>query len=212
MAYKFIKYRTEYPNPEMSFTSGWVFAPQSLSDVYDFFERFTIPALNGEMDDFWHEFSKKFLHGDAAGDTEALNEHMCSVGGFTTAAWMTAKSAGIAPVYVSRNMAFDLLKNRIKYFSEGGHVFYGKDGLRNIAMDSRYSTIVDECYTDTIEFPDFKRPTLADVKYTMWDGGRHWYAKVEKLDVVVDGVQKWNSKSETVAAAKRFIEETWPVK
>lgn len=215
MAYKFIKYRTEYPNPEMSFTSGWVFEPQSIFDVYDYFEKFTLPALRCGMEEVFSNFSR-WLHQNRENpnfDVADLDEYMIShEDSFTAVAWSTCRLNGGIPAFAGHNMAIELFKNRCQYFREGCKVFYGKDGLRNIAMDSRYSTIVDECYMDDLQFPDFIRPTLADVKYTMWNGGQHWYAKVEKLDVVVDGVQKWNSKGEAVEAARKFIDETWPVK
>ena len=50
---------------------------------------------------------------------------------------------------------------------------------------------------------------IDDVKFIMWNGGKHWYAKIGKLDVVVNGIQKWNTKEEATKAAKQYINENW---
>ena len=44
----------------------------------------------------------------------------------------------------------------------------------------------------------------------MWEGGQHYYAKIGKLDVLdKNGNQKWNTKEETIEAAKWYIEKYW---
>jgi hypothetical protein len=46
------------------------------------------------------------------------------------------------------------------------------------------------------------------VRIIQWPGvGNHYYAKFGDQDVVVDGVQKWNTWEEAEAAALRFIQE-----
>lgn len=59
-----------------------------------------------------------------------------------------------------------------------------------------------------MEYPDFKKPSLDDVRFIQWDGGKHWYAKVNKEDIVDEfGRQKWNTKDEAEKAAKWYIEK-----
>ena len=57
------------------------------------------------------------------------------------------------------------------------------------------------------EDEDVRRPTLDDVKYSTWYGGKHYYAKIGKIDIVDrDNNQKWNTLNEAKEAAKWYIE------
>lgn len=65
---------------------------------------------------------------------------------------------------------------------------------------------------DTVEYPrDDFRYRIADafdklvvekanVRFVKGENGSHWYAKVGKLDVVVDGEQRWGSRSDAERA------------
>lgn len=46
------------------------------------------------------------------------------------------------------------------------------------------------------------------VKVTRWPKGNHYYAKVGSLNVVVDGIQKWNTPEAAYEAAFKFMEES----
>lgn len=61
-----------------------------------------------------------------------------------------------------------------------------------------------------LTFPDEDKPTMDDVRFIVWGGGEHFYAKIGKLDVVDEhGNQKWNTKREAEAAARWYIEKNW---
>ena len=63
---------------------------------------------------------------------------------------------------------------------------------------------------DVLTFPDEDKPTMDDVRFIVWAGGEHFYAKIGKLDVVDEqGNQKWNTKREAEAAARWYIEKNW---
>lgn len=69
--------------------------------------------------------------------------------------------------------------------------------------------IVETAESDKLLYPVLKKPTLEDVRLLTWDGGIHWYAKVNNLDVVWEGEQKWLTKDEAMKAAEKFINDTW---
>lgn len=52
--------------------------------------------------------------------------------------------------------------------------------------------------------------TKDDIKVFRWDNGIHWYAKVDKYDVVINGEQKWNSKLKAKQKAEEFLEQFKP--
>lgn len=46
-----------------------------------------------------------------------------------------------------------------------------------------------------------------DIRIIQWPGGDHYYAKIGDEDVVWENKQKWNSRSEAMKAAKRFLKK-----
>jgi hypothetical protein len=66
---------------------------------------------------------------------------------------------------------------------------------------------------EVIEKEDTKFPvpvlkhnfTEKDIDIKCWPGGVHWYAKVDKYDVVVDDRIKWNSYERAQSEAKYFL-------
>lgn len=81
--------------------------------------------------------------------------------------------------------------------------------MRCVLFDETCSVICDEVYKNSLVFPDVERPSIEDVNFIVWNGGKHWYAKIGKMDVVVNGEQKWNTKEEAINAAKSYIDENW---
>lgn len=46
-----------------------------------------------------------------------------------------------------------------------------------------------------------------NIRVTQWPNGKHYYAKVGDQDVVIDGIQKWNTFEEARAAADFFLSQ-----
>jgi hypothetical protein len=52
--------------------------------------------------------------------------------------------------------------------------------------------------------------TKDDIRVLRFPDGHHWYAKLGKMDVVIDGEQKWNARWVAQQKAEQFLEEkTW---
>jgi len=47
--------------------------------------------------------------------------------------------------------------------------------------------------------------TVDDIRIISWDGGTHFYAKIDLIDVVIDGEQKWNTEKEAKDKANEFL-------
>lgn len=92
--YRFIKYKTTYLNGE-SFISDWVFYPETITDVYDFFEKYTLPAIKTGMDEsFWPNFKKYFLN-DANHDLDFFEVSEENGNSFSFSVWLTAQNYNI---------------------------------------------------------------------------------------------------------------------
>ena len=49
--------------------------------------------------------------------------------------------------------------------------------------------------------------SIADIRVFQWPDGKHWYAKVSQIDVVIDGEQKWNARWVAQEKAEQFLNE-----
>ena len=112
-------------------------------------------------------------------------------------------------VDTANELLLTAIKGRLKDIDKGEAV-YLEDGVRQFGYSSNnpHFEIIERYYSDKLEYPDFKKPTLDDVRFIQWDGGKHWYAKVNKEDITDEiGRQKWNTKGEAENAAKWYIEK-----
>ena len=106
---------------------------------------------------------------------------------------------------VATELENEMLQTRIKgYLNDRKQ--YLSDSLSVIIM-SPHLEIIDEEYKDEMVYPHEAKPSLNEVKYMTWYGGKHWYAKIGKIDIVDrDNNQKWNTRKEAEEAAKWYIE------
>jgi hypothetical protein len=98
----------------------------------------------------------------------------------------------------------ETLQNRLKMF-ENGKLIYLSDGLTYTTFYNTVPEIEDECYKVEMEFPKKDIYTIDDVRYIQWNHNGHWYAKIDKIDVVWAGKQKWDTKEEAIEASKKYI-------
>ena len=91
-----------------------------------------------------------------------------------------------------------LLDSKREALDDGKHVIINPNGsYATLCGDFFY--IIDEMESDTW-------PVLTGkARYIQWANGKHWYAKIGDLDVVVDGDQKWDSKKEAEKAVAKYM-------
>lgn len=221
MSYKFVRYITKRGDVETK--SPWMFEPRSIDDIHEYTKRYTLPRkrdADRRYSDNIFIAAGKELDGDPAYDSnDPRTIHMRMYGGHPSCSWDHAHYSmflceqmlnGRANAFeVNTHMVLKMLESRERFFNDGVRGFYDEEGLTCHALDDRFTRIVEEIETETLVFPSMKKPSIDEVKFIMWDGGKHWYAKIGKLDVVVNGEQKWNTKEEAIEAAKQYIEETW---
>lgn len=91
-------------------------------------------------------------------------------------------------------MAQILKEGRILYIRDiGSYMFDKPEGKSYEILDTRVH-------------PKLLFPIRRNIDIKRWQGGRHYYAKVGLLDVVVDGKNKWGSYTEAERATNEFLE------
>lgn len=208
--YKFIKYKTTFGNK--TFISDWVFEPQSIDDVLEFTLKYTKGIVNTEFGNMVQSLFKNFNADSYA--KYGVNSKWLFEGDHPTSLFgvgmnLLTGTFGMGLMPAANKLMKDIVDGRISSWQHGQRCFYPADGMRCVGFDESCSVICDEVYKETMIFPDIDRPSIEDVNFMVWDGGKHWYAKIGKLDVVVNGEQKWNTKEEAINAAKIYINENW---
>lgn len=97
-----------------------------------------------------------------------------------------------------------MMNARLNMF-DNGRPLYLSNGLTLFEPNDTIK-YQDECWKDTLEYPEPEFYTEKDIRYIQWKDGSHWYAKIGKYDVVDEnGNQKWNTRNEAINAAYSFL-------
>lgn len=214
MKYKFVKYRIMDTDGKPS-VSNWVFVQETAEQVYDFFMKYTL-AQNTKYKDKIIDNLNDEKHIRWAKQIDSYNNHYTMYGGHPspTSHWEVAHATFMGLFNKKLDDPMDIIPGTYDYMTaqmlvtrldlcKKGYVSY----IDKDAMVSRVLTdieIVDTVETDILEFPK-DGYNLDDAKFLQWPGGHHWYVKINNEDVVVNGVQKWNSKEEAKEATIQYI-------
>lgn len=204
MKYEFVRFKDLATGEE---SHKWWFAAKTASQVMEHAEKFFKPTMQEGFNSAAHDAIEAIKHGGAfmkhpidvaASAIESITE----IKGYE-------RSSPLALFDTANELLLTTIKGRLKTIGKG-EVVYLEDGVRQFGYTSKnpYFEIIERYYSDKLEYPDFKKPTLDDVRFIQWDGGEHWYAKINKEDIVDEiGRQKWNTKDEAEKAAKWYIEK-----
>jgi len=102
-------------------------------------------------------------------------------------------------IYELCNFSSKVSKGQIKNIEKFGTIYIQKVGSYFMKSDDiiEYDEPV---FNEKCIFPD-----NYEIKISKWPGGKHWYAKIGNIDVVVNGNQKWNTYELAEKNAKEFL-------
>lgn len=111
-------------------------------------------------------------------------------------------------VMTANKLETELINTRLNMF-DNERPLYLSNGLTSFVHNEFINGTIkyqDECWKDTLEYPEPEHYTYKDIRYIQWKDGSHWYAKIGKYDVVDEnGNQKWNTRNEAINAAYSFL-------
>ena len=204
MEYEFVRFKNLATNEE---SYKWWFAAKTARQVMEHAEKFFKPTMQDGYNSAAHDaveaiFKYGGIMNHATNEVASSIETITEIKGFE-------RSSPLALFDTANELLLTAIKGRLKDIDKGEAV-YLEDGVRQFGYSSNnpHFEIIERYYSDKLEYPDFKKPTLDDVRFIQWDGGKHWYAKVNKEDITDEiGRQKWNTKGEAEKAAKWYIEK-----
>ena len=204
MEYEFVRFKNLATDEE---SHKWWFAAKTARQVMEHAEKFFKPTMQEGYNSAAHDAVEAiFKYGGIM--NHATNEVASSIETITVLKGFE-RSSPFALFDTANELLLTAIKGRLKDIDKGEAV-YLEDGVRQFGYSSKnqHFEIVERYYSDKLEYPDFKKPTLDDVRFIQWDGGEHWYAKINKEDITDEiGRQKWNTKGEAEKAAKWYIEK-----
>ena len=202
MRYEFVRFKTLASGEE---SNKWWFVADDISKVIEHTEKFFKPVMqNGFNLAAKDAIDAIFKYGDCAMMNHPKDMAAASIEAISDIKY---ERDPLAFFETANNLLLTAFNNRISNVKKGKSI-YLEDGVREFAFNEKHYEIIETHYSDTLQYPDFKKPTLDDVRFIQWDGGEHWYAKVNKEDIVDKfGNQKWNTKDEAEKAAKWYIEK-----
>lgn len=171
-----------------------------------------IPNGVDQVKEHWNKYCASIIR---EGSRHLARKVFTKVEGHSTNAFELAVEARQS-IGMGESLAMSMFSVEMEAFNnrmrdiENGKDIYLTQGLSVFLMSNQFYRITAEIDRDKLTFPDEEKPTLDDVRYIMWPGGEHYYAKVGNLDIVdVNNRQKWNTKKEAEKAAAWFIERNF---
>ena len=179
-------------NPKIN---KWYLKPDSLEALLEHWNRYG----GGEMKEGIQQITERIKYRSAG----RIAPHFTSYWGSLVE--MTAEMKNISLLESACQLENKLFNDRLNMFLKGEE-FYLTEGLTVFKLLDCVAEIVEEVYKDEMIYPDNNTHSIENVRYLQWEGGKHWYAKVGKIDIVdKEGNQKWNSKEEAERAVKEYF-------
>ena len=195
MDYKFIKVQSKSLLDNAEAKGYWLFCPQTEEQLIEHWNKYVKPVIS----DGSRKLAKKIFSGTKGHFTNDFEQ--------AVEVWMNSTNDSlIVSMLQIENEAF---QNRLQMFRSGREI-YLSHSIQVVTVDTRFVDILTTTERNVLTFPDEERPEMKDVRFIVWEGGVHYYAKIGKLDIVdKDGNQKWNTRAEAESAARWYINQYW---
>lgn len=196
MSYTFVKVQSKSQSDGKQQQGYWLFRPKTEEQILEHWNKYASAVIKDGARKLVRRAFDGWRTGHYTNDFERAVAFRREMIGEDLSTAMSSLEA-------------DALNVRIDTFRDGVQIHLNH-GIQVVIIDSRYSIIEKVVEREVLTFPDEDKPTMNDVRFIVWDGGEHTYAKIGSLDVIdKDGNQKWNTRQEAEAAARWYIEKYW---
>lgn len=183
--YHFVKISSIFKTDNESGQERWCFVPKDRGQMLEHYNKICLPIIEEGVKEITDDLLKY--------------EHLLHYKNSFSILASTMISCGMSPIKALKKAINDT-KKRFD-MTQYGKIFLF-DTL-SFTVANSMTAVIEERDLDTLSYP------IDDsaIKVIKWPGGTHFYAKVGSEDVVWDGEQKWNSRSEARKAAELWLEE-----
>lgn len=113
-----------------------------------------------------------------------------------------AKTRETTYIKASMELEQNVFSGKLKSLDKFGNILLRDSGSYMILTD--HYTVIESIYKEEMVYPNYCE---TDINITQWKGGKHFYAKIGNLDVVIDDEQKWDTYKEAYNNAKLYLKE-----
>ena len=173
MEYEFVRFKNLATDEE---SHKWWFAAKTARQVMEHAEKFFKPTMQEGYNSAAHDaveaiFKYGGIMNHPTNEVSSSIEAITEIKGFK-------RSSPLALFDTANELLLTAIKGRLKDIDKGEAV-YLEDGVRQFGYSSNnpHFEIIERYYSDKLEYPDFKKPTLDDVRFIQWDGGEHYIEK-----------------------------------
>lgn len=177
-----------------TYQGTWYFKPETKEDVDEHWNKYVACEINDGVKEYVDHLK---AHAEGA----YIGHYTTQWGSLIASLTDVTEQPSIVRIMKEET---ELYYNRMRDINAGRDI-YLSEGLTVFMLTEGYTEIIEHYYSDVLAFPHEKY-TLDNVRFIMWDGGKHWYAKIGNIDIVDQtGNQKWNTKEEATQAAIEYL-------
>lgn len=169
--------------------SEWMLKITSLPQLWEYYAK-TRPSMIGDAFEDFKKATSRLVQRDH------FTNHV------TIASYLLAEAKDCSFVESIARLMTRVERNQIDSLARG-KVLYIREIGSYVDDDGTHYDVLDSYEAPELLFPE------ANIRLIQWPNGKHWYAKIGNIDVVVDDEQKWNTKSDAKKAALRYLRENW---
>ena len=176
--YKFIRINEKYGDGY----GKWYFKPSTIEQILEHWYRYCCVEIAEGMKEVADNLLRK--------SKNQFTQHYTTYYGSLVNMMSEAKCKSVWEI--ASELERELLQSRLTELDENT---YFTNGLTKFIFVDNIYEITDEIDSDELVYPDEKNLNIKDVRFIQWPDGKHWYAKIGKIDIVDEqGNQKWNTK------------------
>ena len=176
--------------PSVGFDYGWRFDIQTETELNDWWN-IVRPAKAKKC---WHDFthSSDFQNNDPKYGHSEVPEAF--------AVYLLASESQLPrfEAFVKHNDR--VYQGMLHSLDESGRIF--------VAATGAYFPLIEGLdIRETRMVPKWSLPEINEIRITQFEGGHHFYVKVDDAEVEIDGQRKWSSQYSAKEAAKEWISQ-----
>ncbi|MHA1437905.1 MAG: hypothetical protein ACTSPD_10040 [Promethearchaeota archaeon] len=192
--FKFVKVIAQYKNCR-AFAPAWYLLIENIEDLFLYFEQ-----TNPELVKTYHHM--KTEHGDCSMGRHPDTNHEYAI--YCT--FFTNNNNRKTVIDDMFHLSDTFCRPKINAILNGEKILINRTTMGFTYYNKKHHSIIEKQKTNQFIFPNEKY-TEKDIRIIKWENGTHYYAKIGRIDVFIDGEQKWDTKKEAQEKALKFLKE-----
>jgi hypothetical protein len=192
-------------NTKFNKSWGWYVKVATVADIFDWVEGWKgLERVGRSVLDFLNSKELQYLKVKKDDEPTLMKDHARSP--YTMMMIMECYKAAekgtlVSISSLSQYLSEKIFMRKLQMIFEGHTLYINKVGGFMPFLGEDYE-VRSEVTSEVFKFPEY---TKQDINVTRWPNGKHYYAKVGHMDVVIDGMDKWCDVDTAHKMAEEFL-------